>query len=307
MAVIEITNLTKKYNRNKAVEGLNLTINQGSIFGFLGKNGAGKTTTLRMIMGLIKPTDGEIRICGERVEFGRNKTNRFIGYLPDVPEFYSWMTSKEYLQLCGSLQGMEKGEINERIEELLGIVVLPNDKKKIGGFSRGMKQRLGIAQALIHRPKVLLMDEPTSALDPMGRKEILDILLSLKKEHTILFSTHIITDVERICDSIGILDKGNIKLEGNINELKKLQTSHEIKLIIGEAYKMDSLINHLKSLPFIIGTGKHIENTVHVTCNDIQLFSRNICSILSSLDISLSHLEEMEINLEDVFVEVVNS
>lgn len=306
MAIIEIKNLSKEYNGNKAVEELNLFIDKGSIFGFLGKNGAGKTTTLRMIMGLIKPSEGEIKICGEKVKFGNGRTNQYIGYLPDVPEFYGWMTSKEYLQLCGRLQGMNIEEVNKRINELLDIVVLPKDNKRIAGYSRGMKQRLGIAQALIHRPKVLLMDEPTSALDPMGRKEILDILSSLRKEHTILFSTHIISDVERVCDSIGILDKGNIKLEGNINELRRLQRSHIFKIIIEESTKLNPLINQIETLSYIKKVENIAENTIVVTSNDLKLFTRNICPILSSLNVSLNHLEIMNTNLEDVFVEVVN-
>ena len=152
-----------------------------------GKNGAGKTTTMKAILGLLKSDSGEIYVMGEKVHFGQTNTNRFIGYLPDVPEFYSYMTQMEYLSLCGEVCGMDKTDIVTRSKELLELVGLGQEHHRIKGFSRGMKQRLGIAQALLNRPKLLICDEPTSALDPAGRKEILDILLAAKEQTTVLF------------------------------------------------------------------------------------------------------------------------
>ena len=215
-----IENLSKSFGSNRIIDSISFSVPQGSIFGFLGENGAGKTTTMKMILGLLKKDDGIIKVCGEEVYYGETKTNRFIGYLPDVPAFYGYMKPIEYLKLCGEITGMDGKILKRRIEELLNLVGLENNNKKIGGFSRGMKQRLGIAQALLNEPKLLICDEPTSALDPVGRKEILDILLKIKGKSTVIFSTHILSDVEKICDSIAILHKGNIALSGEVEKLK---------------------------------------------------------------------------------------
>ena len=202
MNVLRVQNLSKSFGNQKIIDNLNLSVPEGSVFGFIGQNGAGKTTTMKMVLGLLQPDNGEIYVCNEPVSFGQTKTNQFIGYLPDVPEFYNYMTSMQYLRLCGEVIGVSKAEIEQRGDELLTLVGLNGASKKIGGFSRGMKQRLGIAQALLTQPKLLICDEPTSALDPVGRKEILDILHKISKTTTVLFSTHILSDVGRICDHV---------------------------------------------------------------------------------------------------------
>ena len=196
MDILEINGLSKKFGSNHIIKDLNLKVSENSICGFIGENGAGKTTTMKMILGFLKPDSGDIKVCGEKVTYGETKTNRFIGYLPDVPEYYGYMNPVEYLKLCGQITGMSKKEIKEKTDELLELVGLDAHKKRrIGRFSRGMKQRLGIAQALLNEPKLLICDEPTSALDPIGRKEILDILLKVKEKTTVIFSTHILSDV----------------------------------------------------------------------------------------------------------------
>ena len=154
MNVLTIQGLSKAFGGQKIIDNLNMTVPEGSIFGFIGQNGAGKTTTMKMVLGLLRPDQGEITICNEPVHFGQTKTNQYIGYLPDVPEFYDYMTPIRYLALCGEIIGLPKAETYQRGEELLSLVVLGNVKKTIGGFSRGMKQRLGIAQALLTRPKL---------------------------------------------------------------------------------------------------------------------------------------------------------
>jgi ABC-2 type transport system ATP-binding protein len=220
MDVLTIKNLSKSFGGEKVIDGLTFSVPEGSIFGFIGKNGAGKTTTMKMALGLLPADGGEITVCGERVSFGQTSTNRHIGYLPDVPEFYGYMRPKEYLKLCGKITGMDDVKIKARSDELLELVGLAGINKKIGGFSRGMKQRLGIAQALLNEPELLICDEPTSALDPVGRKEILDILLQVKGKTTVIFSTHILSDVERICDRIAVLNNGKLALLGTLAELK---------------------------------------------------------------------------------------
>ena len=202
MEMLQIAGLHKRFGDKEVLKGLNLTVPEHSIFGFIGRNGAGKTTTMKTILGLLKADAGEILVNGEKAVYGQTATNRYIGYLPDVPEFYSFMTAREYLGFCGEITGMTKKVYRERSEELLELVGLNGEKHRIKGYSRGMKQRLGIAQALLNRPKLLICDEPTSALDPVGRKEILDLLLAVREQTTVLFSTHILSDVERICTDI---------------------------------------------------------------------------------------------------------
>lgn len=225
MDILSIQNLKKSFGSKEVLCGLTLSVPEHSIFGFIGKNGAGKTTTMKAVLGLLKPDDGEIRVMGEKVRFGQTDTNRYIGYLPDVPEFYSYMTPLEYLTLCGEVSRMDKADITARSKELLELVGLGQERRRIKGFSRGMKQRLGIAQALLNRPKLLICDEPTSALDPTGRKEILDILLAAREQTTVLFSTHILSDVERICNEAAFLKGGKIALQGTISQLRSKRSS----------------------------------------------------------------------------------
>ena len=223
MNVLELSHVHKRFGSREVLSDLSLSVPEHTIYGFIGENGAGKTTTMKLIVGLLRQDGGEIRVCGEPVRYGQTKTNRFVGYLPDVPEFYGCLTPVEYLALCGSVAQMPPDGLDERIADLLRLVGLENSaKRRIGGFSRGMKQRLGIAQALIHRPRLLVCDEPTSALDPAGRRDIIDILRAIKSETTVLFSTHILPDIERVCDEIGLLHGGRIALGGRLEEIKQM-------------------------------------------------------------------------------------
>jgi ABC-2 type transport system ATP-binding protein len=218
--MLRITGLYKRFGDKEVLKGLDLTVPEGSIFGFIGVNGAGKTTAMKTVLGLLKADGGEILVNGERVVYGQTATNRHIGYLPDVPEFYGFMTAPEYLDFCGEISGMSKTETASRRDELLTLVGLQDEKHRVGGYSRGMKQRLGIAQALLNRPKLLICDEPTSALDPVGRKEILDILLLVREQTTVLFSTHILSDVERVCTDVALLNNGVVEIQGSMSEIK---------------------------------------------------------------------------------------
>ena len=164
MDMIRLEGVSKQFGSHEVIKSLNLTVPSQCVFGFLGQNGAGKTTTMKMILGLLNPSEGRIFVCDEEVVYGETKTNRFIGYLPDVPEYYSYMTPREYLKLCGEMTGMSKAQIKAKSDELLTLVGLADVNRKIGGFSRGMKQRLGIAQALLNEPKILICDEPTLSL-----------------------------------------------------------------------------------------------------------------------------------------------
>ena len=222
MDMLTVNQVSKSFGPTQIIRDLSFRVKEHSIYGFIGQNGAGKTTTMKMILGLIPVDQGEIYVNQVPVTYGQNKTNQFIGYLPDVPEYYDYMTPVEYLNLCGEITGLSSSYRKKEIPELLDLVGLTKADKRIKGFSRGMKQRLGIAQALLNQPKLLICDEPTSALDPLGRKEILDILVQVKDRTTVIFSTHILSDVERICDEIGLLHQGKLAVQKTMDEIHQM-------------------------------------------------------------------------------------
>jgi ABC-2 type transport system ATP-binding protein len=218
MSLIETARLTKKYNGNAAVDNVNLSIREGMCTALLGPNGAGKTTTLNMLTGLIKPTEGDINF--DKAYAGDRR--KHIGYLPQYPKFYGWMTGEEYVIFSAELAGLSKKKAKESTNEMLSLVGLEEDRrKKVSGYSGGMKQRLGIAQALVHEPKLVILDEPVSALDPIGRREILELMKKLKQHTSILFSTHVLHDAEEVSDDIFIMKKGKIIIEGGLSELQR--------------------------------------------------------------------------------------
>lgn len=304
MEALKIENLHKSFGKNTIINGLSMSIPENTIFGFLGKNGAGKTTTMKMILGFLKKDEGSIEVFGEEVSFGQSKTNRFIGYLPDVPEFYGYMTAKEYLNLCGAITGLSKNEIKNKSEELLELVGLRDVNKRISGYSRGMKQRLGIAQALLNSPKLLICDEPTSALDPLGRKEILDIILKIKDFTTVIFSTHILSDVEAICDHVVVLDKGKNVLEGSIDELKNIKRKNTIKI----RFKSDKELKAFKSIDKFSNllTNEKVD-TLYLTDEDNQLKDIDILYELYKLNIFPLEIKIEEPTLENIFMEVTKA
>ncbi|MBM7549782.1 ABC transporter ATP-binding protein [Peptoniphilus gorbachii] len=304
MEALKIDNLHKSFGKNTIINGLSMSIPENTIFGFLGKNGAGKTTTMKMILGFLKIDEGSIEVFGEEVSFGQSKTNRFIGYLPDVPEFYGYMTAKEYLNLCGSITSLNKNEMKNKSEELLELVGLRNVNKRISGYSRGMKQRLGIAQALLNSPKLLICDEPTSALDPLGRKEILDIILKIKDSTTVIFSTHILSDVEAICDHVVVLDKGKNVLEGSIDELKNIKRKNTIKI----RFKSNEELKVFKSLDKFSNLVMNEKgDTLYLTDEDNQLKDIDILYELYKLNIFPLEIKIEEPTLENIFMEVTKA
>lgn len=230
--VLKVERLKKTFNQKEVISNVNLTIEKGIIYGLIGKNGAGKTTIMTMILGQLKPDQGKIYVDGIKVEPGGEKTNQVIGYAPDIPSFYNYMTGQEYLEFCAKITHFKSSDLSKYVRSILKKVGLTDvDVKKIKNYSRGMKQRLGIAQALLSKPKLLICDEPTSALDPTGRKEILELLVSLKEEMTIVLSTHILSDIEKICDKVGFLSHGKIVKEGNLSDLLT-SNGHSNQLLI---------------------------------------------------------------------------
>ena len=298
MDVLTLEHVSKSFGGRPVLDDLCFSVPQHCIYGFIGENGAGKTTTMKLILGLLRSDSGLIRVLGEPVCFGSSRTNRSVGYLPDVPEFYDFLTPKEYLELCGRISGLTKSQRQERIQKLLKLVGLDGAEKRIHGFSRGMKQRLGIAQALLGEPQLLICDEPTSALDPVGRREILDILADVRSQTTVLFSTHILSDVERICDRIAVLRHGSIALEGSLDEVGRL---HRCKgLEIEFIHEADSLLfaeKHPASRP--IGRQKVIFDAAG---------SADMTALMGALAVSgvdVQRIELLEPTLEDLFLEVM--
>ena len=296
MDVLTIQDLKKSFGSKEVLCGLDLSVPEHSVFGFIGKNGSGKTTTMKAILGLLKPDSGAIYVMGEKVHFGQTATNRYIGYLPDVPEFYSYMTPLEYLTLCGEICGMDKTDIAARSKELLDLVGLGQERHRIKGFSRGMKQRLGIAQALLNRPKLLICDEPTSALDPVGRKEILDILLAARKQTTVLFSTHILSDVERICTEAAFLNDGKIVMQGTIAELRSKRSSDEFIVETEQSEISDALIKVFGDLR------RTDQNTLTFHGSEDDFFA--VMRYVAENRIPVQRIERIEPTLESLFLEV---
>lgn len=295
--MLHITNLHKRFGEKLVLRGLTLSVPAHSVFGFVGQNGAGKTTTMKAVLGLLRPEAGSITVAGEPVVYGRTATNRHVGYLPDVPAFYDFMTAPEYLAFCGALSGLPRAERDARSRELLALVGLADERHRIRGYSRGMKQRLGIAQALLHRPQLLICDEPTSALDPVGRKEMLDLLLRVREQTTVLFSTHILSDVERICTDVAFLHDGVVRVQGTLAEVKAKYRSEAYQLELERAADLPLL---LEAFPGCSADG---ETRLVWREADHALFA--VLGFVADRKLPLLRVERREPSLEHLFMEVV--
>lgn len=296
MDMLTLSHVAKNFGEKQVLRDVSFAVPEHTVFGFVGQNGAGKTTAMKMILGLLAVSGGEILVEGMPVRYGNTPTNRLVGYLPDVPEFYSYMTPAEYLRFCGEISGMPSKEIKNRSEELLRLVGLDKEKHRIMGFSRGMKQRLGVAQALFGRPKLLICDEPTSALDPAGRKELLDILTAAKEETTVLFSTHILSDVEHICDEMAFLHEGKIALKGSLDEVRKIRKASAVTI---EMERPEDAGILRQTFPFLKNSGKNslLLKEAERLPELLRLIADRRCPII--------RIERQEEALEDLFMEVV--
>src|SRR5437870_4724774 len=233
MAAIEIDNLTKDYETGfwrkrkvRALNGLSLTVELGQIFGFLGANGAGKTTTLKLLMRLIYPTAGSARILGR--DINDISMHARIGYLPENPYFYDYLTAREFLNYCGELFGQDRKTRERRTEELFTSVNLEEKSwdRQLRKFSKGMLQRVGLAQALVNDPEIVFLDEPMSGLDPVGRREVRDLIATLRtRGKTVFMCSHILSDIEVLCDNVAIMKRGRLAQTGSLDELRSLETS----------------------------------------------------------------------------------
>jgi ABC-2 type transport system ATP-binding protein len=304
--MIQIENLHKHYGPIRALDGLNMTVETGTIFGFLGPNGAGKTTTLRILTGLARATSGRANVAGVDVRLDGRRLSRRIGYLPEEPAFYPWMTPREFLDYLGRLHGFSPVECTTRTRELLELVSLAEaGKRRIGGFSRGMRQRLGVASALVHKPEVLLLDEPVSALDPVGRKEILDLIEGLRGQCTVLMSSHILADVERVCNVVGIIARGRMIVQSPREALMERYAQPVFEAETADAASARRWADRLKVQPWTASVSVD-RDVVRVTVKDIARARKELLASAVAQEVLLRRYEETRPSLEDVFLQLVD-
>jgi ABC-2 type transport system ATP-binding protein len=305
---IKTEDLSKDYGNIQAVDKLNMEIPENVVFGFLGPNGAGKTTTVKLLTGFALPTAGKAWVAGEAVGSNCVALQAKIGLLPDVPAFYEWMSAQEYMQLVGELHRLPQNEIKSRSQELLKLVELnQTGTRRIGGYSRGMRQRLGIAQALVNRPSVLFLDEPTSALDPIGRREVLDLILRLKQTATIFMSTHILSDVERVCDMVGIIDKGKLITVSTVTALQKKYARSTFEMEFLEDPRL--FVESLHSVPWLADAQfvtEHGTPLVRVRALDIGYAQKQLPGLIGQSGLTLTRYELSVPDLEEIFIQIIN-
>ncbi|MBD2870906.1 ABC transporter ATP-binding protein [Paenibacillus arenilitoris] len=314
-ALLQVKGLAKSFGAVHAVKGLDFAIEEGRCVALLGPNGAGKTTTIRMITGLLKPTEGQLRFSGTG---SSGDERRLIGYLPQSPAFYNWMTGFEYAVYAGRLCGLPAKAARERAKELMALVGLSGAaERRIGGYSGGMKQRLGLAQALMHRPKLLVMDEPVSALDPLGRREVLELLRELKRETTMLFSTHVLHDAEELCDDVIIIRDGQIALQGRVAAIRAEHRSPVIELRLerdaaSERWLQSCETHFGDAAGEPAGAGLiqaiHVQDgSVRFTVREVDAARQLLLERLAKDRIKLTRLEVGHSSLEDLFMKVVTA
>lgn len=295
---IVISNLTKNYGQQKAVDNISFTVNDSEIVGFLGPNGAGKSTTMKCVTGYIAADSGTIIVNGTNVSSNSLEVKRQLGYLPESNPLYFEMYVREYLSFIGGVHKLH-GDIKSRIEQVIDLTGLrPEGKKKIGQLSKGYKQRVGLAAALIHDPEVLILDEPTSGLDPNQIIEIREVIKELGRNKTVLFSSHILQEVESICDRVVIINKGNIVADDTLSNLRtSSNTSHTIIVEFAEAVEITSLTK----LEGVIQAESLSSSLFKLQTGDPELLKRNLFSFSMQGNLNILSLKSESKSLEDVF------
>lgn len=305
MPALEVKGLKKSFGKTVVLKEVTFEVEKGRALGFVGRNGAGKTTTMKIIMGLLSKDGGDIYLAGKRLEKNFDYQGIRVGYLPDVPEFYNYLKPKEYLKLCGEIMGLDKKMIEVEIKELLELFELTKADKKIGSFSRGMKQRLGMAQALLGKPDLLLCDEPTSALDPIGRHDILELMKKIKTRTTIVFSTHVLSDVEEVCDDVAVLHEGRILYWGDMDQLKGSSKRPILVVELDLKAEEESFIEFLKARNYRY---ELLESEIKISLPEKTEESQKVRDeiwnyILNNKLMVKKYLQE-KASLEDVFMEM---
>jgi len=309
-AVIQCEGLTKHYKDAKALESLDLEVKEDLTVGFLGVNGAGKTTTIKLLNSLIKPTAGKAYICGVPVFKNPMKVKKLVGYLSQEPAFYRWMTGREFLSFVGSVFGYTGSLLEKKVRRLLADMELSAAAgKRISGYSTGMKQRLGIAQSLINDPKVLFLDEPMSSLDPLGRVSVMNIIKALKGKTTVFMSSHILYDIERVCDEVAVIDKGRLIIHDKLSVLKEKYISPAVLVRCKEPLQefREALLK--EEAVFAAEKwegGSNGGHALRITFNDFSTGESLIPKMIVEKNLTLVRYETLTPTLEDVFLRLVN-
>jgi ABC-2 type transport system ATP-binding protein len=294
---ITVNNLSKIYGAQKAVNNISFTITKGEIVGFLGPNGAGKSTTMKMITGYLKADAGSATVCGIAVNENSNETKKKIGYLPEANPLYFDMYVREYLNFVSNIH--EVTNKKEKIEEVIKTVGLTVEaNKKIGQLSKGYKQRVGLAAALIHNPDVLILDEPTSGLDPNQIVEIREVIKELGKDKTVLFSSHIMQEVEAICDRVIIINKGNIVADDKLSNLQKSTTGNHIVLV---QFKEDVSIEILQTIKEVISINQPSAYNFQLSTKNPESIRKQLMQLSLQNNWNIVSLQSESNSLEEVF------
>ncbi len=310
MTAIRVEGLSKTYGQVQALNGLNLAVEPGTVFGFLGPNGAGKTTTIRVLTGLAPASAGRAWVMGVEVTAGRAAAHaaaRHMGHLPEEPAFYTWMTPREFLDHVGRLYGLSAADRSARTRELLELSGLAEvARRRIGGFSRGMRQRLCLAQALMNRPEVLLLDEPVSALDPAGRKEVLELIERLRGQCTVFMSSHILADVERVCDTVAIIARGKLVTQAPRAELlaRYAVPAFELEAEPGSEAALQAWADEQRRQAWVAAVSRS-DHTVRLTVSDVGLAQQALLKSAAEAGLRLTRYEMVRPSLEDVFLRLV--
>lgn len=308
---ISVSNLTKKYGTQRAVDNISFEVKTGEIVGFLGPNGAGKTTTMKIITCFMAPSDGNINIGNYSIHEDSEEIKKMIGYLPENNPLYHDMYVLEYLQFAALLNGVSKDKIDKRIVEMVAICGLNIEKhKKIGELSKGFRQRVGLAQAMIHDPEILILDEPTSGLDPNQIVEIRKLIRELGKEKTVILSTHILPEVEATCDRILIINKGKIVADGSADVLRKQAQGQEtLKVEILDTVSKDEVISSLQQLD-TVGMVDPLDdkpNYYLISSKSDKSSKRSIFDLCREKNWVLTEMTPLETKLEDIFRELTTN
>ncbi len=298
---IVIEGLSKSYGLEKAVDNISFEVKTGEIVGFLGPNGAGKTTTMKMITQYLSPDSGRITIGGKSTV--TNNLRGSIGYLPEHNPLYEEMPVIDYLEFCGRLQGIDRDHLAQRVREMVVMCGLDQEKhKKIGELSKGYRQRVGLAQAMIHDPAILILDEPTTGLDPNQRVEIRDLIKRLGVHKSVILSTHILPEVEATCDRILIINKGRIVANGTPDSLRAQATGKSMLLVDIEGPSRQDIRQALLQLPTVTGIGLSADHKLmEVECTDSHQTARSVYKLCVSREWMLLQMSPVEARLEDIF------
>ena len=294
---IEVNNLLKIYGEQKAVNNISFKVNKGEIVGFLGPNGAGKSTTMKIITGYLDQTGGDAFVCGKNVAENPMETKKKIGYLPEANALYYDMYVKEYLAFVADVHGISNSQLAiSNAIETVGLTL--ESKKKIGQLSKGYKQRVGLAAALIHDPEVLILDEPTSGLDPNQIIEIREVIKKQGEKKTVLFSSHILQEVEALCDRVIIINNGVVVAD---DKLTTLQNAGSKKLSVRVEFKENPEIHWLNNLNGGFAVEKIKPNTFHFQCSDTEAVKKQLLQLSLEKDLNIVSLQSEEYSLEEIF------